>query len=154
METSDWWILISLLLCSSIDLYITVFLIGFIIHFGWDTNVPAFLNPLSEFNSRLIFGLLYCIEFIAEKIPVVLSIWTGLNVLVKPAITFYFLYIITQNLSSFSDVFLIWFCYVVYLLVVVGEGYLTHLLDFLPGSSWILTVLEDIFIAIIVINTI
>ncbi len=71
---------------SGISLYLTVFVVGMCIHFNWLSLSPH-LQPLEVFANPWIWGIaaaLYFIEFFADKVPWVDSLWDAIHTAVRP----------------------------------------------------------------------
>ena len=70
-------------LAAGINLYATVAILGLTQRFGWVTLPEQF----SVFNHDWVIataGLLYVVEFIADKVPWVDSIWDSVHTLIRP----------------------------------------------------------------------
>src|SRR4029453_8020280 len=67
-------------------LYLTVFATGLAIHFHWITLAPRYqsLEVLGNPWIISIAGLLYLLEFFADKIPWVDSIWDAVHTVIRP----------------------------------------------------------------------
>lgn len=68
---------------SGISLYLSVGLLGLCGHFGW-IQLPGELNI---FSNPLVFSfafIVFSIEFIADKIPYVDSIWDSVHTFIRP----------------------------------------------------------------------
>src|SRR5467141_4425707 len=71
---------------AGINLYLTVFITGLAIHFHWITLAPAYqsLEVLGQPWIIVIAGILYLLEFFADKIPWVDSIWDAVHTIIRP----------------------------------------------------------------------
>ena len=71
---------------AGINLYLTVFATGLAIHFQWITLAPAYqsLEVLGHPIVITIAGVLYLLEFFADKIPWVDSIWDAVHTVIRP----------------------------------------------------------------------
>lgn len=71
---------------SGFSLYLTVFTTGLAIHQGWVHLAPQFssLTPLGEPIVIIVSGLLFALEFFADKIPWVDSVWDVLHTVIRP----------------------------------------------------------------------
>jgi Domain of unknown function (DUF4126) len=71
---------------SGYSLYLTVFATGLAVHFHWITLAPQFssLSVLGETPLLLISGALFVLEFFADKIPWIDSIWDAVHTLIRP----------------------------------------------------------------------
>jgi uncharacterized protein DUF4126 len=71
---------------AGINLYLTVFVSGLAIHFHWITLGPAYqsLEVLGDPAIIIISGILYFLEFFADKIPWVDSAWDAVHTVIRP----------------------------------------------------------------------
>ena len=71
---------------AGINLYLTVFATGLAIHFHWITLAPRYQSLEVLGNPWIIgiSGVLYLLEFFADKIPWVDSIWDGVHTVIRP----------------------------------------------------------------------
>lgn len=71
---------------AGINLYLTVFVSGLAIHFHWITLSPQYqsLEILGNPWIIAIAGILYFLEFFADKIPWVDSIWDAVHTVIRP----------------------------------------------------------------------
>jgi len=71
---------------AGVNLYLTVFVTGLAIHFHWITLAPQYqsLEILGNPWIISIAGLLYGLEFLADKIPWVDSIWDAVHTIIRP----------------------------------------------------------------------
>lgn len=69
---------------SGINLYATVLVIGLAQRFGWFPFLPEQLNGLGEPVVLWIAGILYALEFFADKIPFVATLWDGFHTFIRP----------------------------------------------------------------------
>src|SRR4029453_16020107 len=71
---------------AGINLYLTVFVTGLAIHFQWITLAPQYqsLEILGNPWIITIAGILYFLEFFADKIPWVDSIWDAVHTVIRP----------------------------------------------------------------------
>jgi uncharacterized protein DUF4126 len=71
---------------AGINLYLTVFATGLAIHFHWITLAPAYqsLEILGNPVLITIAGILYLLEFFADKIPWVDSAWDAVHTVIRP----------------------------------------------------------------------
>jgi hypothetical protein len=71
---------------SGVRLYSTVFAIGAGVRLGW-IGLPPELSPLEVLASTPILvlaGSLYLIEFVADKVPLVDTLWDSVHTLIRP----------------------------------------------------------------------
>jgi hypothetical protein len=71
---------------AGINLYLTVFVTGLAIHFHWITLAPAYqsLEVLGHPAIITVAGILYFLEFFADKIPWVDSVWDAVHTVIRP----------------------------------------------------------------------
>ena len=71
---------------AGIDLYLTVFVTGLAIHFHWIALAPQYqsLQVLGQPWVIVIAGILYALEFFADKIPWVDSAWDTVHTIIRP----------------------------------------------------------------------
>lgn len=71
---------------AGINLYLTVFVTGLAIHFHWVTLGPQYqsLDILGDPWIITIAGILYFLEFFADKIPWVDSVWDAVHTVIRP----------------------------------------------------------------------
>lgn len=71
---------------AGINLYLTVFATGAAIHFHWITLAPAYqsLEILGHPMIIAIAGILYFLEFLADKIPWIDSAWDAVHTVIRP----------------------------------------------------------------------
>ena len=71
---------------AGINLYLTVFATGLAIHYHWITLAPAYqsLEVLGDPVVVIVAGVLYLVEFFADKIPWVDSAWDAVHTIIRP----------------------------------------------------------------------
>jgi Domain of unknown function (DUF4126) len=71
---------------AGVNLYLTVFATGLAIHFHWITLAPQYqsLEVLGNPWIMGIAGVLYLLEFFADKIPWLDSIWDAVHTVIRP----------------------------------------------------------------------
>jgi hypothetical protein len=71
---------------AGVNLYLTVFATGLAIHFHWITLAPQYqsLEILGNPWIISIAGVLYLLEFFADKIPWVDSFWDAIHTVIRP----------------------------------------------------------------------
>jgi hypothetical protein len=71
---------------AGINLYLTVFVTGLAIHFHWITLAPAYqsLEALGHPAIITVAGILYFLEFFADKVPWVDSAWDTVHTVIRP----------------------------------------------------------------------
>ena len=65
---------------SGINLYLVTLLLGFAQHFGWG-DVP---EVFGRTDLMIVAGILFAVEFVADKIPYVDNAWDAINTVVRP----------------------------------------------------------------------
>src|SRR5205809_6343816 len=71
---------------AGVNLYLTVFATGLVIHFHWITLAPQYqsLEILGHPLVMTISGILYLLEFLADKIPWLDSAWDAVHTVIRP----------------------------------------------------------------------
>ena len=71
---------------AGIDLYLTVFATGLAIHFHWITLSPSYqsLEVVGQPWIIIIAGILYLLEFFADKVPWLDSAWDTVHTIIRP----------------------------------------------------------------------
>jgi len=71
---------------SGYSLYLTVFATGLSIHLGWVQLSPQFasLSVLGDPVILVVSGILFLLEFFADKIPWVDSVWDAVHTVIRP----------------------------------------------------------------------
>jgi len=71
---------------AGVNLYLTVFATGIAIHFHWINLAPRYQSLEVLGNPWIIgiAGVLYLLEFFADKIPWVDSIWDAVHTVIRP----------------------------------------------------------------------
>jgi uncharacterized membrane protein len=71
---------------AGIDLYLTVFVTGLAIHLHWITLSPSYqsLEVLGQPWIIVIAGILYLLEFFADKVPWLDSAWDTVHTIIRP----------------------------------------------------------------------
>lgn len=67
---------------SGINLYATVLVLGLVQHFHW-AQLPGDLSYLGHPWVLITAGVLYAVEFIADKIPAVDSVWDVIHTFIR-----------------------------------------------------------------------
>jgi len=70
---------------SGINLYATVLVVGLGIRYEWVSGLPPELAVLAHPAVLTVAGILYTIEFLADKVPVIASIWDVVHTFIRPA---------------------------------------------------------------------
>src|ERR1051325_9171012 len=69
---------------AGVDLYLTVFATGLAIHMGWLTQYPPALSVLGDPGVIALAGSLYALEFFADKVPWIDSLWDTIHTAIRP----------------------------------------------------------------------
>ena len=71
---------------AGLNLYLTVFATSVAIHFGWIALSPEYQNlaVLGETPIMIIAGILYFVEFFADKVPWMDSVWDTIHTAIRP----------------------------------------------------------------------
>ncbi len=69
---------------SGVNLYATVLLVGLAHRFEWFSFLPQQLEVLSNPIVLWVAGILYALEFFADKIPFVSTVWDGVHTFIRP----------------------------------------------------------------------
>jgi hypothetical protein len=71
---------------AGVNLYLTVFATGLAIHFHWITLAPQYqsLEILGHPLVITVSGILYLLEFLADKIPWLDSAWDAVHTVIRP----------------------------------------------------------------------
>ncbi len=71
---------------AGLNLYLTAFATSVAIHFGWIALSPEYQNlaVLGETPIMIIAGVLYFVEFFADKVPWVDSAWDTIHTAIRP----------------------------------------------------------------------
>jgi hypothetical protein len=145
----EWFSTISLALgsawTSGINLYATVTVLGLLQKFGW-AKLPGGLDVLDNWVIIGIAGGLYLIEFFADKIPYLDSIWDVVHTFIRVPAGVIVAYAATYNLDPSV--------YIPAALLGGGLAFSSHgtkaalragaNLSPEPVSNWILSTLEDV----------
>jgi len=75
--------IVAFALAAGVNVYATVALIGLSVRFGWVALPPQY----SAFGSPVVIGVavcMYLVEFFADKVPIVDTIWDLVHTVVRP----------------------------------------------------------------------
>jgi hypothetical protein len=79
------WMLFPLALAAGIDLYLTLLVVGAAPGTSWwDLRHPGALGDLDAPAILIVVGLIYLIEFTAERRPASLLVWNAIHALIRP----------------------------------------------------------------------
>jgi len=72
---------------AGINLYLTVFVTGLAINQHWVVLSPQYqhLAPLGHPAVVVVAGILYFIQFFADKVPWVDSLWDSIHTVIRPS---------------------------------------------------------------------
>jgi len=71
---------------SGINLYLTICMVGLAQKFGWGNEVGlAGFESLASWPVIIISGLLFLVEFLADKLPAIDHLWNAVHTFVRPA---------------------------------------------------------------------
>lgn len=76
--------LLGISFASGVNLYAAVLVVGLGIRYHWLTGLPPELAPLIHPLVLAVAAVLYCVEFFADKIPVVSAVWDSVHTFVRP----------------------------------------------------------------------
>lgn len=76
--------ILPLSLTSGINLYATLIVAGLCIRFGWVQNTPTCIQVLASWPVIILAGLFYIIEFLADKIPFIDTLWDMAHTFIRP----------------------------------------------------------------------
>jgi hypothetical protein len=77
---------LSLACLAGLNLYLTVFVTGLAIHFHWITLAPTYqsLEVLGQPWIIIIAGILYLLQFLADKVPWIDTAWDTVHTIIRP----------------------------------------------------------------------
>lgn len=76
--------IIPLSLTSGVNLYATILVIGLVYQLGWLGEIPARVEPLISLPVLCIAGVLYVVEFVADKVQFVDNTWDAIHTVIRP----------------------------------------------------------------------
>lgn len=76
--------ILGLSFASGVNLYLGVLVTGLCVRYHWVTGLPGELSILGHPAILIAAGLLYLVEFFADKIPFVTVIWDFIHTVVRP----------------------------------------------------------------------
>jgi hypothetical protein len=71
-------------LASGLNIYAVVLTVGLAQRIGWLTGLPEGLTILAHPAVLITAAVLYSLEFVADKIPVITPLWDGLHTFIRP----------------------------------------------------------------------
>lgn len=75
---------LGLAFASGVNLYAAVLMVGFGIRFHWISGLPGDLNTLANPIVLTVAGIMYFLEFFADKIPYVSIAWDSIHTVIRP----------------------------------------------------------------------
>lgn len=85
MTGLEGWIgTLGLSFASGVNLYATVLVVGLAQRYGWFPFLPEELSVLGDPVILGVAGVLYALEFFADKIPFVSMVWDGFHTFIRP----------------------------------------------------------------------
>ncbi len=69
---------------AGLNLYLTILVVGLSVHLGVVDRLPPGLQPFASWPVIVVAGVLYAIEFLADKIPYVDLVWNFIHTLIRP----------------------------------------------------------------------
>jgi hypothetical protein len=139
---------------ASIDFYATVGVIAFGLYFNWITGIPIYLHPLGTPGAVGIFGLIWFIEHIVEKIPGVAIAWKWFHAIAKPIAILSFLLIVAFKMNSGTLALAIVPGLILTIIINLIYAKIWTVLGAIPVIPIFVTILEDIIIGLTVIKKI
>lgn len=76
--------LFPLALASGVNLYATILVTGFSIKMGWIENYPSGLEILSSETLLIVTAIFYLLEFFADKIQIIDTVWDSIHTVIRP----------------------------------------------------------------------
>ena len=76
--------ILGLSLASGVNLYAAVLVVGLGVRYGWIGGLPAELQALANPIILIIAGVMYLLEFFADKIPFVSVLWDTIHTVIRP----------------------------------------------------------------------
>lgn len=76
--------LLGIAFASGVNLYAAVLMVGLGIRFNLLQGLPAELQPLANPIVLGVAAVLYVMEFVADKIPVVSAVWDTIHTVIRP----------------------------------------------------------------------
>lgn len=76
--------ILGLSVASGVNLYAAVLMVGLGLRFGWISGLPAELHALTNPIVLIIAGVMYFLEFFADKIPFVSVVWDTIHTVIRP----------------------------------------------------------------------
>lgn len=76
--------ILGLSLASGVNLYAAVLVVGLGVRYGWISGLPAELHALAHPIVLIVAGVMYGLEFFADKIPFVSVAWDAIHTVIRP----------------------------------------------------------------------
>jgi hypothetical protein len=139
---------------ASIDFYMTVFGLGVIVRFGIITGVPAILEPFAHSGVMFLFGALYLIEHVAEKIPVVAVGWNWAHAVIKPISIVLFVIVATFDIGVSTLIMAVPFAFVITVILSLVDAKLWTFLGLVPVLPVVVTLIEDVVVFVLMMRSV
>jgi hypothetical protein len=75
---------LGLAVTSGINLYLSVLVTGLALRFHWVSGLPKELDLLAHPAVLTVAGLLYLLEFLADKVPFLTPVWDAVHTAIRP----------------------------------------------------------------------
>lgn len=139
---------------ASIDFYATIVVISFGLYFNLLTGIPNYLQPLGSQGAVSVFGIIWFIEHIIEKIPIVAIGWKWFHAVAKPIAILVFLLIVAFKMNSGTIALAIVPGFFIAIIINLIYAKVWTILGAIPIVPIFVTILEDIIIGLTVIKKI
>ena len=152
------WPVVALLLklsaLASIDFYMTVFGLGLLVRFGGITGMPGVLQPFGHAGVMFLFGTLYLIEHIAEKIPGVAVAWNWVHAVIKPISVVLFVIVVTLDIGVGTLIVAVPFALVITVILSLLDAKIWTFLGLIPVLPVFVTLVEDVVVFVLVMQSV
>ena len=139
-------------LLAGIRLYATAFFLGIAIRLGWFDLAPAMsqLSVLAESPVLLISGFAFLVEFLADKIPWIDSLWDSVHTFIRPIGAVALGATALGNVDPAMKTALVLLCggvaFTGHTSKAAARLAVNHSPE--PASNWILSFAEDLFVPV------
>jgi hypothetical protein len=76
--------LLGIAFASGVNLYAAVLVVGLGLRYQLLQGLPPELSPLAHPAVLITAGVLYCLEFFADKVPVLSAVWDTVHTVIRP----------------------------------------------------------------------
>ncbi len=76
--------ILGLAVASGVNLYAAVLVTGLSLRYGWFSGLPAELQMLAHPAVLITAGVLYALEFFADKVPFLTPVWDFVHTFIRP----------------------------------------------------------------------